>query len=811
MKNIFKNILKYLCVIVLVVGFGFSLAACKPKVVAGYVKDGTLQTTVMKGEELDLSNVVVVVSFSDKATLEVSVDKLHIGQIDTSMSGVKQLPITYGGFTFYVPITVITDDEGVTVTSMVSELLSDYNANKSEKQNKQTEFNDRNQPLYVGDDNKFNFRINANGIDAEGNLVTNISKVRSNITVTEIASDGTRYLLEGDALNRLVAVDTDECTFDFTVQSIGKTFEISVSALNFDEDYDTSKRGFTATVEVVDGFNVYNARELSVYDNHNMGYNEIKSSLGLRNTVVNGIVLQNDIKITREDVAPNLFYTKYHPNYSTASGLTNLEVSGTPIDDAGSGVYHRVFKNGEKFTFLGNYFSIDASAFPKMVVEGTTDLKKGVNTEKDQFMTSHFSLFYNTDGSETPSNTSNLDIKNVYFIGNGALNGDVVNSGAIIMMKTTRVNTNVYNTVTHNFYIGYFWQKGGIGGAGNQNNGQYVVDNSKGYNSYQCLMYMSGANHVLITNSEFKGAGGPAIIADYVPPKDEIVGWPTRIDVVDSTIESIVSGKEPWFAGYGVGKVVQALAGLDAFFDGSNLAATGKTIVAEKQTVNEDTVLRINMMVLMKERGAKPSSSRIPGYVRMFENMDDYETQYGLNGKTQANVVYGLDLDKGIRMDPQTGTLSCDPDKKDDVANKAFGGVTYIESQASGGYINEGYGAKKNGNYDASIVGSTKAMGIAAALSIKDFNTKPLDQQKAILKGAMNQMAEANINAVYNGCITQGALDEIENFNNLALAEKRAAICAQIDAFSNVSYSEGNYLNVYANTGMGVLLQLYSA
>lgn len=793
-----KKISKILFALFVVFGLGFTLVGCSPKIVSGVVKAGTLENRVLRGEQLDTSSVVAIFRYSDKTTIEVEADDLTFSEVDTSTAGTKDLSISYDNFTFKVKIkVVVTEDEGVTITSMESELVKYFNANRAEKTNKQTEFMDKNQPIYVGDDNEFNFRINASGIDDDGNLVRNLQNVKTNIIVEKKAGDSFS-LLDGDTLASYVSINKKENTFKFTEKSIGETFKISVEAINIDPEYDINGTKFSAQVQIMDGFNVYEAKELCVYDNYYKNdYALIKESLGLANVNVKGIVLQDDIKITKEDVATNLFYTKSHPNYSTASGLTNLEVDGTPIDDAGNGVYHRVFANNETFNFVGNYFTIDASEFPKMVVEGTSDLKKGVDTENGSFMTSHFSLFYNTDGSESTDKKSQLYMKNVYFKGNGALNGDVTNSGSIILMKNTRVNTNIYNTVTHFFYIGYFFQKGG---NGNPYNGQYVVDSCKGYNSYQCLFYMSGAKHVLIKNSEYKGAGGPAIIGDHVEPNkdDREGGWPTKIDIVNSTIESVVSGQEPWFAAYGAGGVVQALAQLDGFFDGKQLPPTGKTIIAENETIGGQNVLRMNLMVLLKEKGAKISASRIGGYVRIFETEDDYERYYGLNEKDQAQTTFGLDL-------CTTGELA-------DKAIKSK--VTYIQSAKSGGYINEGYGKKgADGklNVDASIVGTTKAIGIAQALKLENFDNLTLENQKLTLKAVFGKLNEQTLNAVYEGCVTQGAFEVIENWENLTLQQKVEQLNAQIDAFENISYAEGNFLNVYPQTGMGLLMQLYPA
>ena len=685
-----KKVQKTLLVLSFMLLSVLALSACgnADKIKSAIVKSGTLETTIIKGETLDTSNVVAVITYQNGEVKEVPASELTFGKVDTSNVGNVTLKITYNDYSFDVTISVVATEADVnSIISLESQLLTDYNSNRATQPNEQEQFMDGNQPLYVGDDNAFNFRINASGIDPKGELVSNLEKVRTIVTVELKNLDGTYTTLSGDDLTNMVTIDTENTTLDFTEQAIGKEFRVTVKAANADEGYGENATKFATNLVVVDAYNVYTAKELSVYDNFKDGWAEIKAEMGLTDVEVNGIVLQNDILVTKDDVRQDLFWTKDTPNYATVQAKTDLTLEGTPIDDGGTGIYHRTIKNGEKFNFYGNYFSVNLNSFPKMIAED----KDGVNVvqvgDNAEYMTAHLCVFYTTNDSKSKIESETLvNWKNLYFIGNGELNADPLNSGAILLMKNTEVSFYAYNTVMHNFYIGYFMQLGDID---NEFDGEYVIDSCKGYNSYQCLFYVWGAEHLVIKNSEFKNAGGPAIITDHCKMENDNpeTGNPSRVDIVNSTIESKVTGKEPWFTVYdGASALVGQLSQLEDLYSGKysslGLPDTGKTIYAGYANENGTSVGQLNIICAMKSGDAQGlTASRIKGYVRIFETENDYADFYA--GDT--TVTYGLDMDK-----------------TDSLINKAMSnGVHYLESNGNGGYINSGFGKT---NQDSTIL-----------------------------------------------------------------------------------------------------------
>lgn len=780
------------------------------------IKGSSMPTTIVKGESLDTSDAVAVVKYSDESRIEVPSSELQFGEIDSSMVGSQKLQVSYKDFVFYVDITIVASEADVnSINSLSSDLIRDYNASRGMQLNATEEFYDKNQPIYVGDDNPFNFRISASGTNSMGELVQDIAKVRTKVSVEQFVDDEF-VLLEGNNLNDIVSIDTENTTLDFTDKAIGSKFRVTVEAENRDTRYEENATKFSAVLEVIDGFNVYNAKELSIYDNvHNDSYKDIKSAVGIDGKTTNGIILQDNITITKEDVRPDAFYRKGVGNYSAAQAVTDQVVEGTPIDYSNTGLYERIVRKNETFNFIGNYFTISLRDFPKMVVEGVDsfDQNKAVNLSGDgSYMTAHMCVFF-TMGTDVPGEEENsfVEWKNIFFTGNGELNTDPVNSGAILLMKHGNVPFRAYNTVMHNFYIGYFFYpetENSIGAT-------YLVENCKGYNSYQTLFYVWGADNVIIKDSEFVSSGGPALIADHIDP-DEFGngGQESNIDLINTRLESVVTGKEPWFGIYGVDMYVAQLGQMDQLFSGQSydvesgklvdngLPKSDKTIYAG--SVKDDTgktVNQINIIAVYKKNGMS-LGGRIGGYFRVFDTIEEYNKFYGLNGEEKKILTYGLELDSGI-------------------AKRAFEkGATYISSNGSGGYISDQFDGKTN--FDSTFIAETYKPQVLYQIiqglgqTIPNYESFDLDEKKLALKGFVSSIgslgensANATLDGVYQAAVNHMVMFAVDDFVNKSIFEKQTILNDVIDNIENISYSEGDMVNVYHHTGLGITLGLY--
>lgn len=684
-----KKIARYVSALVLCLIAGVVLTACgKTKITSAYIKSGTIATTIVKGEQLDTSNAVAVIEYSNDTVEEVGSNELTFGTIDTSTVGTKDLTVTYDGFNFTVKIKVVATEADVSVvTSFSSDLLTEFKANSGEKSNEREEFVQKNKVQLVGDDNALDFRINAKGVDGNGNLVENLTKVRTQIKFEEVGGTDVqptyRELTDAE-VEQIALVNTENTTIDFVDGvATGKTYRITVSAVNYDPIYFDKQNpaSFTATVKVVDGYNVYTAEELSVLDNTNTGngWTALKQAWGLENVNPKSVVLQSSIKITKDVLPARNFYTQQEVDNlpSNVKNKTNQPIVGS-LKDSGSsseGMYVRRVVGTEEFNLYGNYFDIDASLVPAMVLD-TDD--NGVWVAEDgqgenEYITTHKSLIrFNGSklvdgqvqhvdalGGETAQGKASM--QDVYFIGNGPRSSNPIASGGIIMVKSRALNFEANNVIQKDFFIGYFTEYGynlseeGIVGTealrdvkneGNKTlNSSYKYLNCKGYNNYNAIVYLYGSPKVYFENCDFVGAGGPVMIVDHVTSSNNYNkltgegGYATNIDVVNSNLVSYVNGFEPWFVTYGASGQIGTLKTANTAY-----TLAHKTFL----TKNEDGVDGfMNMMFVFKNSGEvsfTEDACLTRGYARVFNTVEDFES-YSATGKLAdgKTTYYGYD------------------------------------------------------------------------------------------------------------------------------------------------------------------------
>lgn len=644
-----------------VCAFGF-VACGKNPIVSAVVKNGTLITTVVKGGTVDTSATEVVFTYKDKTTKEVTAADLSFSNVDTATVGTKKLTITYSkeNYSFDVEITVVASEaDVVSVISLESELVQEFNAKKNATGNERIEFMNHNDYLYAGTENTFHFRIKATGVDLEGNRLTGLKKVRTVVTVSVLKSSNWEVLSD-EAVADYMTINTEDATFNFKDKATEEeAFRITVKAKNPEAGMEEANVSFTAEVKVIDAFNVYTAKELSAYDNSTAGNEEvfdwtaIKQEAGVAGKTINAVILQSDISVTRNDVPAEVFWNENSENFKNFSDDKKEKLLGTTIDRNGYGLYKRFISDGDEFQFIGNFFTVDFSAFPKMVGE-YKEANKLVNIKEQQIITSHFCAFYNRKANENKNFTEQTTInwKNVAFVGNGGLSEDpvesIANSGGLLMMKNNSINFEGNNTISNNFYIGYFFE---LGEEYGEFEGNYVVDSCRGYYSYQCLFYMWGAKHTIIRDSEFKHASGPAIIADHVDANASGDGGNiSRIDVINSTIESKVSAASPWLANYGGTDLITEISQANSAIYAVENAKIGKSLSHGTKDIDEGGTSKkyevFDLVVLIKsaEREAA-TTGRVQGYVRFFDNQEAYNKFYA-TGENYEETTYGLDLMK---------------------------------------------------------------------------------------------------------------------------------------------------------------------
>lgn len=710
-----------------------SLSACGKNPVTSATASG-LPLSVAKGDTLDTSNVIVTATYKKGEAKEFSGDDLSFGDFSTAELGTFDLEITIvpEDFSFEVSIKVVASEADVNaITQLESELVKEYNANRTATSENEDFVHD-DITLRAGTINPFHFRLKTAGIAADGEtLLENIANVRTNVKV-ELLEDSTYREITGTELSTYVAVNTINAVLDFEDAAIGRTFRITVSAANPDEGYEAANYTFNAVVDVIKGFNVYDIVDMSVYDNYNIESNANRAGDWLKDTdkgwtpyhneviarydaiedlddikAIDTLILQANIKVNGTNIRQDALWDSADPNYSQYATLTDQTLAGTPHNSDNKGIFQRVIKTGENFSIIGNYFAIDISELPKMVVYNEDDY---VNYEDGAAMTGYFSLFKTDPAADfqfTADHDTSITYETMSFIGNGGMDADVRNSGSVLLMKHDEVNFTGYNTIANQFYTTYYFA---YGNPNNPNDGEYVVEDCKAFNSYTSAIYIYGGENVTLINSVFKNSGGPAILADTFSYEGGRAGdydettetleqfiysgkdqYPT-INIVNTVLEAYASGREPWYNEYDAGEAVGLMAMLGDcitgknFFAGSQYTDTGSTIVADMK----DTTPRINVQCVFFGEDIIENKDHISGVLNVYDTVTDYENKTATNQSldlTNTNPYIAGALNNGLPIFQctETGSFRSAPILVDN--DPTDGDSTMLAPEASGAQI----------------------------------------------------------------------------------------------------------------------------
>ena len=717
----------------------------------GIIEKGSIVDTVIEGAtvaDLGLDNATALITYDNgtSETVELNAANFTTTGLDLTTVGTKTVKVTYVynaeknlAIEFFVQITVnpVPEEQKLLLTAFDSDLLEEFKTNSGTQANKEIEFVTTGKTHLVGDDNALDFRINAKGI-VDGNIVENLQGVKTEIVVKQngavlSATDYAKYV-----------ESTTYSSIDFKDAAVNQEFEVVVTATNYDPEGgyydDQDKPTFTLNFKVVDGYNVYDAKGLSLFDNANIdgNWNTLKTAWGLDNVTTSALVLQNSIHITDADIPASHFYTEaeYNAMPNDKKEKTNQEIIGSLKDSAGNDtmIYVRNLKDGENFTVYGNYFDISVAdkkdSRGNVVAEG---LSRSVITEHggpgvkvtdagNSYMTTHTALFKAQgitndgviceDAAEHSSSTGNLFVNDTYFIGNAPRSMDPLCSGGILLLKAESVNLDVDNTINRDWFVGWMtelgWDQRGISSLtvdsadwenivnnGTENNSHTNILNSKGYNNYSSLFYFWGTPNIVIGNSEFVGCGGPVIVCDQVVgdfengdprnffnPNNGFGGYASEISIYNSKMESYVNGLEAWFATYNATAIFKDVAAANiaytSVYEKSGGALAGSSFLRDYESIPN----AMNMVACYKWGGESFSLSSAVftrGFVRMFDTKDEYDN-YNISTTT---TYFGLD--RSIVKHPQAGYVYCSNGGQKHQAGLAYETELYTQVALGGG------------------------------------------------------------------------------------------------------------------------------
>ena len=440
-----------------------------------------------------------------------------------------------------------------------------FEENRTRDESRDDGFYNHEETYKVGDDNAFNVKPALTVLDAT--LFTPVSASRWLYDFTITAK------LHGEVVGDeyFSVIDARECDIKFTEAAVGKKFAISVAPGGVDAARVASLTK-TINVEVVDGYNIYNAKELGYFDTRPQDFAEdtpimengeywqckwaeFKTANGLKaDYYPKALIFQKDIKVTVEDLPANYFYTE-----KEANDLNDAKAKGSLVDF--TYLYERTI-DGD-VTVDGNYFELDFSEIPLVVRDRcqTTGVGKVV---------SHAAAFKAIAGND-------VTFRNINMTGNAknaTSDNDAIYGGGFIFVKGAGSKTLTFsNMIATKFFITCMGEKAYVSG---QAPTVFNLDKVKCYDNYNSFMYNWGST-ITASNSLFRSCGGPIIIQDHTLTDTyetdnglNVEGYPATTNFIDCSLVNYVAGSEAWFQQFGATMLTPQIKAMSDFF-----AATG--------------------------------------------------------------------------------------------------------------------------------------------------------------------------------------------------------------------------------------------
>lgn len=517
------------------------------------------------GGTINTGAVELSILCSDGSTVVRKAQSVDTSALDNTKEGIYTITASYNGFT--------SDDYTVYVVeanSNYSVFDAELPASISGLDSKKDQFINKGYGYVVGDDNPFILKLQVVALDENGDLVDYDFSDVSFVSYFELYLDGKQ--LTGDELAKYASFNGAKHSIQFTPDAVGKKFTIKVAP----EGLESAMKSLY--VEVVDGYNIYEAWELNYLTNMDEEYAPFGSHIEAvdnflapkgvtRPTNLGAIVLHNDLIIQRDDI-PSQYYIDNNNSKDGESELWDKITIFPHANDAPDG----------KFEFYGNYYTIQSYPLPTVCKLGTgnqssVETLTGVavsNAQLFRFSSAAGEAEYWKDiQSDADITFKPTDYKttlhSLYVRDDNPNNNEEWKTDramrGLIAMKVCYGEVSLENTVVEAFYISFYLDY------------DYVIANvneSVFYNSYQNHIYifnknllldnvdaLPGENHVPatlnITKSKITKSGGPVILTQTGEPKqtrNSNSGNSVNISK-DTEIWTLVTGTETWFVAMG--------------------------------------------------------------------------------------------------------------------------------------------------------------------------------------------------------------------------------------------------------------------
>ena len=556
-------------------------------------------------------------------------------------------------------------------------------------------------PYRVGTDNPFKLNITGKVTDKDGvdsmindpHILVEVSKYN------EITKTYTK--LEDAALADHLTIAQDKKSVDFKDEAAGNKYRLTIKA-------DSSAYGriggnyadINLDIEVVKGYNVYDKADLSLFDNCQAAWNEVKTANGIADVVTSGLVLHSNITITNDDVPASFKYSQqevetyissFGPDFNNWCAMKSVTAEqGKDLligsfKDRGT-LFSRETKTGqENFTFDGNYFKVDCSGIKQ--VYAFTDDALQTGSVAEEYMPSdptkgcegsHAQLFgineyFHRALPEGFYGNGKVVLRNATVIGNGDLSNDDKYLGGLITFKFNSVDFLASNILTSKSFTTFICEMNDLG----VENVETItrIDRCKCYDSYNSMVYVWGVEKNYITNSVMQRAGGAIALLDEVnasDPTSDTHGTP-KVDCYNCDFNNPVTGAEPWFVGHKASQLVQMMALFGDIYTPNSNRWLGRNANSHGEhmnilTLGQDGKAYVNLIAVDIDGRSPLSNSLSTGGEMLRGHFNVY------NDALYTNLKGGLDMGKLAAADPRLGM-------------ETFGGQVLQEALVNGNYL----------------------------------------------------------------------------------------------------------------------------
>lgn len=432
--------------------------------------------------------------------------------------------------------------------------------------------------FYLGNKNSINLFPKVTGKDHLGHYGT-MASIDSGVSVT--VKDSKKQDVSLDSLFSASAKEAllKQGEVDFNDDVIG------TYTLNFAYGNDTTAFPLIAyTVSVVDGYNISDAKFLSIINNEpdgnigwatDVGGTDIKTRIDAwkkandipTDVIVNNAVIQSDITINKADL-PSYFVWGEETDHQPVSD----SMKGT-LRDWAYLYYKSLSTDHPTFNLYGNFHKISlGSDFP--FVEEDLDAHNGTAPKTGTTINSHTCLFggWNADADR---GAYHYGIQDLAFTGNTGVSDKAEDKtkGGVIFVKPT-YDATISNCLINTCFIGEV-NGGTYDSPTSYRDCTTKWVNTRVHDTQSAQLFNWGAGTIEATDSEFMNAGGPIVINQ---PKEfdlsslsaaELEARKPANVILDASchLENYVTGQGGWFDFYqGASAYVNNLKQMDPLF-----------------------------------------------------------------------------------------------------------------------------------------------------------------------------------------------------------------------------------------------------